>query len=50
MTEDKIEQNSLEILAELGWTVLNGPNIGPDGSCRISFITSLMVNLNNKFL
>jgi len=32
MTEDKIEQNSLEILAELGWTLLNGPEIGPDGT------------------
>jgi type I restriction enzyme R subunit len=32
MTEDKIEQNSLEILAELGWAILNGPNIGPDGT------------------
>lgn len=27
MTEDKIEQNTLEILAELGWQVLHGPDI-----------------------
>lgn len=27
MTEDKIEQNALEILTELGWRVLHGPDI-----------------------
>ena len=32
MTEDKIEQNALEILASLGWQVLHGPEIGPEGS------------------
>jgi len=32
MTEDKIEQEALKILAEQGWTVLCGPEIGPDGS------------------
>lgn len=32
MTEDKIEQNALEILRELGWQVLHGPDIGEDGS------------------
>lgn len=32
MTEDKIEQNALEILAAMGWQVLFGPDIGPDGS------------------
>ena len=32
MTEDKVEQEALKILAELDWTVLNGPEIGPDGS------------------
>lgn len=32
MTEDKVEQNALEILAGLGWRVLHGPEIGPDGS------------------
>jgi hypothetical protein len=28
MTEDKVEQNALEILASLGWQVLHGPEIG----------------------
>lgn len=32
MTEDKVEQNALEILQGLGWQVLHGPEIGPDGS------------------
>lgn len=32
MTEDKVEQNALEILASLGWQVLRGPEIGPDGT------------------
>lgn len=32
MTEDKVEQNALEILQSLGWQVLHGPEIGPDGS------------------
>lgn len=30
MTEDKVEQNALEILASLGWQILHGPEIGPD--------------------
>ncbi len=32
MTEDDIEQNALEILASVGWDVVNGPSIGPDGT------------------
>lgn len=32
MNEDKIEQNALEILKELGYEVLFGPDIGPEGS------------------
>src|SRR3990167_3331152 len=32
MTEDKVEQEALKILANLGWEILNGPEIGPDGS------------------
>ncbi|HRQ97989.1 MAG TPA: type I restriction endonuclease subunit R [Candidatus Saccharibacteria bacterium] len=32
MTEDQIEQNVLETLRQIGWQVLNGPEIGPDGS------------------
>lgn len=34
MTEDKIEQNALQILHQSGWGYLNGPEIGPDGSCE----------------
>lgn len=32
MTEDKIEQSILETLGEMGWQILHGPEIGPDGS------------------
>jgi len=32
MTEDKIEQNLLDTLAQLGWDIVNGPTIGPDGT------------------
>ncbi len=32
MNEDKVEQEALEILRGLGWEILNGPEIGPDGS------------------
>lgn len=32
MNEDRIEQNALEILKELGYQVLFGPDIGPEGS------------------
>ncbi|MEX1064322.1 MAG: type I restriction endonuclease subunit R [Candidatus Paceibacterota bacterium] len=31
MTEDKVEQEALKILEQLGWTIFNGPTIGPDG-------------------
>lgn len=34
MTEDKIEQSLLETLAQLGWEIVNGPTIGPDGTCE----------------
>lgn len=37
MTEDKIEQSLLETLAELGWQVTNGQDIGPDGSGERGF-------------
>lgn len=37
MTEDKVEQNSLGILASLGWQILYGPEIGPDGSGERSY-------------
>ncbi len=32
MTEDQIEQDVLETLDQMGWEVLHGPDIGPDGS------------------
>ncbi len=32
MNEDKVEQNALEILEELGFEILHGPDIGPDGT------------------
>lgn len=32
MTEDKVEREALKILAEQGWTILHGPDIGTDGS------------------
>lgn len=32
MTEDQIEQSTLETLRQMGWQVLYGPDIGPDGS------------------
>lgn len=31
MTESQIEQYALDILANLGWQILHGPDIGPDG-------------------
>lgn len=32
MTEEKVEQEALKILQSLGWEVLNGPEIGPEGT------------------
>jgi len=32
MTEDQIEQDVLETLRQMGWKVIHGPDIGPDGS------------------
>ena len=32
MTEDKIEQGMLDTLAQMGWEIVNGPTIGPDGT------------------
>ncbi|MEK7171050.1 MAG: type I restriction endonuclease subunit R [Patescibacteria group bacterium] len=32
MTEEKVEQEALKILDQLGWEVLNGPEIGPEGT------------------
>ena len=38
MTEDQVEQEALKILAEMSWTVLNGPEIGPDGTREREYI------------
>lgn len=43
MTEDKIEQNSLELLAVLGWTILNGPEIGPDGKIERQYADVVLI-------
>ncbi len=32
MTEEKIEKEALKILERLGWQILSGPEIGPEGS------------------
>lgn len=32
MTEDKIEQSLLDTLAQIGWDIVSGPTIGPDGT------------------
>ncbi|PSO42975.1 DEAD/DEAH box helicase [Candidatus Saccharibacteria bacterium QS_5_54_17] len=37
MNEDKIEQSALDTLRELGWEVLHGPDIGPDGTGERNF-------------
>ncbi len=42
MTEDKIEQEALKILADQGWTVLHGPEIGPDGSGERKYTGSVL--------
>lgn len=42
MTEDKIEQSTLETLGLLGWQILHGPDIGPDGSGEREYIQPLL--------
>ena len=42
MTEDKIEQEALKILAGLGWEILNGPEIGPDGSGMRGYMDAVL--------
>lgn len=37
MTEDQIEQSLLETLAQMGWDIVNGPSIGPDGTMERSY-------------
>lgn len=43
MTEDKIEQSMLDTLAQLGWGIINGPTIGPDGTKERDF-TDVLLN------
>lgn len=43
MTEDKIEQSLLEMLASLGWDIVNGPTIGPDGTMERSYTDVVLV-------
>jgi type I restriction enzyme, R subunit len=42
MNEDKIEQEALKILAEQGWTILHGPEIGPDGTCERKYTDAVL--------
>lgn len=43
MTEDKIEQGMLDTLASLGWEIVNGPTIGPDGTMEREY-TDVVLN------
>lgn len=43
MTEDKIEQGMLDTLAQLGWDIINGPTIGPDGTMEREY-TDVVLN------
>ena len=48
MTEDNIEQSSLAILAQIGWQVVDGRTIGPDGTSEREFTdTVLLQRLKN---
>ena len=49
MTEDNIEQSSLAILAQIGWQVVDGRTIGPDGTSEREFTdTVLLQRLKNS--
>lgn len=43
MTEDKIEQGMLDTLAQMGWKIVNGPTIGPDGTMEREY-TDVVLN------
>jgi type I restriction enzyme R subunit len=45
MTEDHIEQSTLETLQQMGWQALHGPDIGPDGSSEREYRDTV---LNHK--
>lgn len=42
MTEDKIEQSTLDTLAQIGWDIINGPTIGPDGTMERTYTDSVL--------
>ncbi len=42
MNEDKIEKFVLETLSEIGWQVLHGPDIGPEGSREREYIQPVL--------
>ncbi|MEK7603277.1 MAG: type I restriction endonuclease subunit R [Patescibacteria group bacterium] len=44
MTEDQIEQSTLETLAQMGWQVLHGPEIGPDGTLERDYHDTVLNN------
>lgn len=46
MTEDNIEQATLDLLASKGWDIINGPTIGPDGTMERNYDD---VILNRRF-
>lgn len=46
MTEDNIEQATLDLLASTGWEIVNGPTIGPDGTMEREYTD---VVLNRRF-
>ncbi len=45
MTEAQIEQSLLDTLAHLGWDIVNGPTIGPDGTMEREYAD---VTLNRR--
>lgn len=44
MTEDKIEQEALKILESIGFLILHGPEIGPDGSGERQYTDVVLQN------
>lgn len=44
MTEDKVEQAALKILEGLGFQVLHGPEIGPDGSTERQYMDAVLAD------
>lgn len=44
MTEDQIEQSLLDTLHQIGWQIVHGPDIGPDGSNDRSYHDTVLSN------